>query len=102
MSEDDLENMSSYSLSSFKRLFIWSTGKRNVSKRKSVEKRFRRAGTFMFEPKQKFENHEKLCAAHVLTEGLDSCILRVMNVSSRASHHLITPLLPVFYAWEFS
>ena len=62
-----------------------STGKRNVSKRKSVEKRFRRAGTFMFEPKQKFENHEKLCAAHVLTEGLDSCILRVMNVSSRAS-----------------
>jgi hypothetical protein len=47
------------------------------------ERGFRKAGTFMFEPKQKFENHEKLCAAHVLTEGLDSCVLRVCSTYVR-------------------
>ena len=53
-----------------------------TGKVKKKERGFQKTGTFLFEPKQRFENHDKVCAAYVLTEGKDSCITRVMNVSA--------------------
>jgi len=46
------------------------------------EKGFKSTGTFLFEPKQKFEHNDKICTAHALTEGKTTCIVRVMNVST--------------------
>ncbi|CAC5393515.1 unnamed protein product [Mytilus coruscus] len=53
-----------------------------IGKVKKKERGFQKTGTFLFEPKQRFENHDKVCAAYVLTEGKDLCSIRVMNVSA--------------------
>ncbi|CAG2233908.1 unnamed protein product [Mytilus edulis] len=53
-----------------------------IEKVKKKERGFQKTGTFLFEPKQRFENHDKVCAAYVLTEGKDLCIIRVMHVSA--------------------
>ena len=42
---------------------------------------FQNTGTFLFEPKRRIGVGEKVCAAHTLTEGKNTCILRVMNLS---------------------
>lgn len=52
-----------------------------------VKKRVRgleNSGNFLFEAKQRFENHDKICVACGLTEGNDTCtcIIRVINISS--------------------
>ena len=53
-----------------------------IEKVKKKERGFQKTETFLFKPKQRFENHDKVCAAYVLTEGKDLCIIRVMNVSA--------------------
>ncbi|VDI34534.1 Hypothetical predicted protein [Mytilus galloprovincialis] len=53
-----------------------------IEKVKKKERGFQKTGTFLSKPKQRFENHDKVCAAYVLTEGKDLCIIRVMNVSA--------------------